>query len=241
MDGRQPLDRARGRHDVSACPPCDPDLAPLSGRVKFRSEPGGEWTDYLGALTDPHHAHQFDGCGESVAQIFAEPETQLGRALLERCNATRISSLPDAECQPWIEALHADFTAGVSDEQLVGAAQRALAALSRFAPTAPSIDPRIAKAIAHMRARMSGPVSLGEVAEVAQSSPSRFRHLFAEQTGMAFAWTRYGPALEPPSRRRWRASRGPRPLKTRASPTRPISTRTCRRMFGLAPTMLVRQ
>ena len=46
-------------------------------------------------------------------------------------------------------------------------------------------DERILRAAAHIRAHLDAALTLDDVAEVACLSPSRFRHLFVEQTGMA--------------------------------------------------------
>lgn len=64
----------------------------LTGRVKFRSE-GSAWRDYTAAIVRSHHRHQFDGCGESVAQLFVEPGTVQGRALLERHHGAQVQGL----------------------------------------------------------------------------------------------------------------------------------------------------
>jgi AraC-like DNA-binding protein len=56
-------------------------------------------------------------------------------------------------------------------------------------------DERIIRAIAHVNANLHLRLSLDEVADVACLSPSRFRHLFVEQTGMALRpyilWRRF--------------------------------------------------
>jgi AraC-like DNA-binding protein len=56
-------------------------------------------------------------------------------------------------------------------------------------------DERILRAVAHVRAHLGAPLTLDDVAEVACLSPSRFRHLFVEQTGMALRpyilWRRF--------------------------------------------------
>jgi AraC family transcriptional regulator len=212
----------------------------LSGRVKLRSDPQGEWADYLGALIGPHHRHQFDGCGESVAQIFVEPETAAGRALLQR-HAGALARLADEQADRLVAPLRVAFAAEASNDHLVAASQRAIAELAGHPLTSSAVDPRISRAIEHVRARMSGPVSLAEAAAVAHLSPSRFRHLFAEQTGMAFRpyllWARVGSAVAAAmSGQSWTEAAQDWGFADSAH-----LSRTCRRMFGLAPTMLVRE
>jgi AraC-like DNA-binding protein len=211
----------------------------LAGSLRFRSDPGGEWAEYLGVLIRPHHRHQFDGCGQSVAQIFVEPETVIGRALLERHAPAAINRLPDDAVERLAAPLRAAFAANARDDQLIAASKAALALLTEHATAAAAVDPRISRAIEHVRARMSGSVSLAEAAAVAHLSPSRFRHLFAEQTGMPFRpyllWARVEAAVG--------AAMGGQSW-TEAAQNWGFAdsahlSRTCRRMFGLAPTMLV--
>ena len=62
-------------------------------------------------------------------------------------------------------------------------------------PLLQGADERILRAVAHIRAHLDAPLTLDDVAEVACLSPSRFRHLFVEQTGMALRpyilWRRF--------------------------------------------------
>ena len=88
---------------------------------------------------------------------------------------------------------------------------------------------------------MGGPVSLAEAAAVAHPSPSRFRHLFAEQTGMAFRpyllWARVESAVGAAmSGQSWTEAAQECGFADSAH-----LSRTCRRMFGLAPTALIRE
>jgi len=212
----------------------------LTGHVRLCSDPAGDWAEHAGVLVRPHQRHAFDGKGESVAQLFVEPETVLGRALLER-HAEPLTRLPDAVVAAMAAPLGAAYAEGASDDALVAVARRALSTLAGDIPAAPPVDPRIARAIAHVRERLAEPVSLAEAAASAHLSPSRFRHLFAEQTGMAFRpyllWARVGAAVEA-------AMRGG--SWTQAAQAWGFAdsahlTRTCRRMFGIAPSMLVRE
>lgn len=49
----------------------------------------------------------------------------------------------------------------------------------------PVIDPRVTWAVAEMQSRMREPFSMAELAAQVNLSPSRFRHLFTTQTGLA--------------------------------------------------------
>jgi len=69
--------------------------------------------------------------------------------------------------------------------ELAEAARRVVAALA--GGDAPSVAPdeRILRAVAYVHAHLDAPLTLDAVAAEACLSPSRFRHLFVEQTGMA--------------------------------------------------------
>ncbi|MEO8307830.1 MAG: helix-turn-helix transcriptional regulator [Pseudomonadota bacterium] len=82
-------------------------------------------------------------------------------------------------------------------------------------------------------------MSSAQAAAVAHLSPSRFRHLFVAQTGVSFRgyilWARVGSAVG--------AAMGGLSW-TEAAQAWGFAdsahlSRTCRRMFGIAPTMLI--
>jgi transcriptional regulator GlxA family with amidase domain len=100
-------------------------------------------------------------------------------------------------------------------------------------------DPRITAALAWMRARLGSQIRLEDVAAAVHLSPGRFRHLFVQQTGTSLRawllWARVDRAVQ--------AAFSGRSL-TEAAHEAGFSdaahlTRTCRRVFGLAPSMLV--
>jgi AraC-like DNA-binding protein len=109
--------------------------------------------------------------------------------------------------------------------------------LSRTSPREPS-DPRVLAAMAFIRSHASRAVSLGEVAEVAHLSPSRFRHLFVEETGMPLRtyvlWRRLLQV--------WELLMHGETLSTAAHAAGFADSahlsRTARTMFGVAPSML---
>lgn len=211
----------------------------LSARLRFRTDPDGDWSDYTGVLIRPHHRHQFDGAGAAVAQLFVEPETALGRTILQQHAPLEMNRLADDEAEAMAAPLRAAFALNASDERLIATSRQALQQLAGSRPASSAVDARIARAIELLRARMSGPVSLAQAAAVAHLSPSRFRHLFAEQTGMTFRayllWARVEAAVG--------AGMGGKSWTEAAQDCGFADsahlTRTCRRMFGLAPSMLV--
>ncbi|RYE72729.1 MAG: AraC family transcriptional regulator, partial [Hyphomicrobiales bacterium] len=206
----------------------------FNGPVEFRVNPREPWTAYPGgALVRPGASHEFRAPGQRVANILFEPETALGRALLERFGGGSIVPL-----HAHARELAAAFDRGADDNELV---DESMALLSRLAdtdrPQKPT-DTRILKVIDWIARHIDEPLALGEVAAVAGLSESRFRHLFVAETGIAFRpyvlWTRLNRALE--------MGFGGTSWTEAAHATNFADsahlTRTCRRMYGLFPTSL---
>jgi AraC-like DNA-binding protein len=199
------------------------------------------WREHHGAIVMPDRVHQFDGRGGGVAQIFVEPETAAGRALLQRHGDTTIADLTRATVDTLVGPLRAAYAARRNDTALTALAQQAIAALTGALPAADGVDPRITRVIAWLRQRLDSPVSLGDAASVAHLSPSRFRHLFIAQTGVSFRayllWARVeaavGAAMNGQS---WTSAAQEAGFADSAH-----LSRTCRRMFGLAPATLIRE
>jgi AraC-like DNA-binding protein len=90
-----------------------------------------------------------------------------------------------------------------------------------------------------VKAHLDAPLTLEEVAAEACLSPSRFRHLFVEETGMALRpyilWRRF--------LRSWEVVMAGGSLSRAAHESGFADaahlTRTSRRMFGLAPSTLI--
>lgn len=89
-----------------------------------------------------------------------------------------------------------------------------------------------------MRARLATPIRLQDVAAAVHLSPGRFRHLFVAQTGTSFRawllWARAEQAIAAANQgMSWTAAAQAAGFADAAH-----FTRTCRRVFGIAPTML---
>jgi AraC-like DNA-binding protein len=212
----------------------------LTGTVRLCHD-GQAWRDYTGAVVMPHHRHRFDGCGNDTAMIFVEPETLQGQALKARFGSETVSSLPEDTAMRMAEPLHKSFEEQADDATLLSQARRSLALLTGAGPLAGSIDPRIERAIRWLRSRLNEPTSLDQAAAQAHLSPSRFRHLFMEQTGVSFRayllWARVELAVDRGmSGQPWTVAAHEAGFADSAH-----LSRTCRRMFGIAPSMLVRE
>jgi AraC-like DNA-binding protein len=200
-----------------------------------------DWREHRGAIVMPHRPHRFDGCGGRVAMIFVEPETAQGRALLERYGASGLSDLGDAVAQALVAPLRAGYLAAAGNDALVALSRDAVAALAGPVPCAGGVDPRVDRVMAWLRARLDSRLSLKDAAEVANLSPSRFRHLFVAQTGVSFRayllWARVETAVGAAMNgRSWTAAAHDAGFADSAH-----LSRTCRRMFGFAPATLIEE
>jgi AraC family transcriptional regulator len=200
-----------------------------------------EWREYRGAIVMPNQPHAFDGRGGAALHLFVAPETTQGRLLLERHGAAPITDLPGPIADVLVSALRQAHAQHEPDEALVALARQAIAALAGPVPPVHGVDPRIDRAIGWVRQRLDASVSLTDAAAVAHLSPSRFRHLFVAQTGISFRayllWARVetavGAAMGGQS---WTAAAQHAGFADSAH-----LSRTCRRMFGIAPVTLVRE
>ncbi|HEV2538961.1 MAG TPA: helix-turn-helix domain-containing protein [Frateuria sp.] len=207
--------------------------------VRIRGTAEGAWHETMAAIVMPDRPHLFDGCGHPVAMVFVEPETLAGRALLARHGQRDLSLLDDDGLAQGAAALHAVFEAKGADAALVGAAQRVVEHLASIPAAHDAVDPRITVVLERIRERPEASLTLAQAAALAHLSPGRFRHLFVAQTGISFRayllWARVGLAM----------ARGMADVSwTEAAQLAGFAdsahlSRTCRRMFGIAPTMLV--
>lgn len=213
----------------------------LTDTLRLYNHANNSWNDYAGAIVFPHHRHQFDGRGASVAHLFVEPETTQGRKLLQQYSGMAIAALPQSITARMKELLSAAFTAKVTDVLLIAAGQQSINELSGDDTALSAVDPRITKAIDFVRSRLDSRVTLAEAAATAHLSPGRFRHLFVAQTGISFRgylqWARIEAAVASAmSGEPWTDAAQRCGFADSAH-----LSRTCRRIFGIAPTMLARE
>ena len=152
--------------------------------IGFRSSEREAWTWYGGAIIPSRQPHTMDATQVSAsAVLFVEPETLEGRALAERYLGAGISALPDDVLGRVAPAVFAVWRAGGSEAAITEAARRVVQELAGGVRPSVVSDERILRAVSYINARLDGPLTLEEVASEACLSPSRFRHLFVEQTG----------------------------------------------------------
>ena len=171
----------------------------LTGRIDFDGV--AERVGGAAIAIAPDTSHAFAGTG-LVAHLFVASDSQAGRdtarglsaeGSIPPIRADHLGYLPARLRMTFEDPRHTD-----DDLRALGKALIARLAGSRVAAEAP--DPRIAKLIVWVTGRLDQAVSLGEVAAVVGLSPGRTRHLFVQQTGLAFRtyllWLRLVRAVE---------------------------------------------
>lgn len=208
--------------------------------VRLRTSERDEWTEYAGAIVPSRQPHSMDASTvRANAVLFVEPETREGRALAERYLRDGIAPLPDERLAAPAAALHAAWQAREGKQAVAEASRRVVHALTGGVEPSVVSDERILRAIAYVNANIDRSVTLEEAAAEAYLSPSRFRHLFVEQTGMGLRpyilWRRF--------LRVWELVMAGESLSAAAHAAGFADaahlTRTSRRMFGFPPSQML--
>lgn len=207
--------------------------------IRFRPSEQDEWTAYNGAIIPSRQPHAMDASRVPFnAVLFVEPETREGRALAERYLHGGIAALPDDALAAVGPALFATWHEQRTAAAITSAARRVVRALTGGVEPLVVSDARLLRAVAYIKAHLDRPLSLDDVAGEACLSPSRFRHLFVEETGMGLRpyllWRRF--------LRVWELLMGGASLSTAAHEAGFADaahlSRTSRRMFGFPPSAL---
>jgi AraC family transcriptional regulator len=206
----------------------------------FLGAPGDPAVARSAAIVMPHRRHQFDGRGGSIAQIFVEPETALGHRLRLRFPGDEVQALPMPAISDRASALGAAFRGHAGDEALVREARRLVDALAGEASDRAPVSSRVEAVIGRLSESGATGMSLAEAAAIAHLSPSRFRHLFVEETGITFRayalWVRIQRAITAMmAGQSWTDAAHAAGFADSAH-----LSRTFRRMFGISPSMLIR-
>lgn len=207
--------------------------------IRFRPSDRDPWTAYDGVVIASRQPHTMDSTVVPYnAVLFVEPETHEGRALAERFQQDAITPLPAELLADVGPALFSAWRDGRSIRTITEAAQRVVRALTGGVEPSVVSDDRILRAVSYIKSHLDGPLTLEEVAGEACLSPSRFRHLFVEQTGMALRpyilWRRF--------LRVWELMMVGDTLSSAAHAAGFADaahlTRTCRRTFGFPPSVM---
>lgn len=207
--------------------------------IRFRSDERHEWTEYDAAIIPSHQPHTMDATRVPLeVVIFIEPETPQGRALTERCVQGGIAPLSRAMLCGTDAALFSAWQRHGTPEATSAAAQELVRVLAGGVGANTLSDERIVRATRYINSHLHAPLALEDVASEACLSPSRFRHLFVEQTGTTLRayvlWRRFVRA--------WEVVTGGGSLSSAAHAAGFADaahlTRTCNRMFGFPPSAL---
>ncbi|MEA3013166.1 MAG: hypothetical protein QOD42_1711 [Sphingomonadales bacterium] len=157
--------------------------ASLAGALTLTSADETLTAPILAVAADARH--KFDAHG-LLAFVFVEPESRLGRGLTESLfRGPALVAVDSADAARHLEPLRATFDAPPGKGALLGAGRAAAEALAPAMP-ARLPDPRIQRIIDYAAAHLEEPLGLAGASAGVHLSPSRLRHLFVEQTGLAF-------------------------------------------------------
>lgn len=207
--------------------------------IRFRPSDRDPWAEYGAAAIASRQPHSMDATAvQPNAVLFVEPETREGRAIAERHLRGGITPVPDDVLAHAVPPLFDAWRERRSASAVRDAARNVVRALTGGVEPVVAADERILRAVAYVNAHIGAPLTLEAVAAEACLSPSRFRHLFVEQTGMALRpyilWRRF--------LRVWELLMGGASLSSAAHAAGFADaahlTRTSRTMFGFPPSAM---
>lgn len=208
--------------------------------IRFRPTDRDPWTDYDGVIIPSRQPHAMDATTVTAnAVLFVEPETREGRALSELYSPNGITPLPNDQVRKAAQLLFRVWREERTPVAVGDAARRVILELTHGVEPTVTSDERILRATAYIQRHLSESLTLEQIAAEVFLSPSRFRHLFVEQTGMALRpyilWRRF--------LRVWELLMNGEPLSSAAHSAGFADaahlTRTSRRMFGFPPSAML--
>ena len=205
--------------------------------IGFRRNEREDWMRYGGAMIPSRQPHTMDATQVTAnAVMFVEPETREGRVLHEQYLEDGITEMP-ADAVAQTTRIFDAWRSG-DRESLVRECMSLINTLTGGVEPTTVSDERILRAVAYINSRLDGKLTLEEIAEQAFLSPSRFRHLFVEQTGMALRpyilWRRFLKVWELGMQGESFSSAAHQAGFADAAHL----SRTSKRMFGFAPTAM---
>jgi AraC-like DNA-binding protein len=211
----------------------------FDGRIRLRANDDEPWADYDVGIVPSQHAHGMDASRTMHgATLFVEPETREGRLLTQRYLPGAIANLDRAAVDAVIRELRAAVLEKRGREPIVALARGVVRGLTQHSEPTATSDERVLRAVRYVNEHLSAPLTLRQVASVAYLSPSRFRHLFAEQTGMALRqyilWRRFVSVWE----HRMNGASLSAAAHAAGFADSAHLARTSRRMIGIPPSLL---
>ena len=144
------------------------------------------WREGVGIVVRPDIVHSFNCNGAFGAMIFVDPEssegTWLGSAIKQD-----IAIIPAARLTPSVTELRTFVEQPFESMEIGTLIRHCVHSLSPGAPPMRSLDPRVTTVLNRIQASDDLRVSLATAAGMAFLSPSRFAHLFRNQTGLPFS------------------------------------------------------
>lgn len=210
----------------------------FNGAAQLKTARDKDWVAYSGYIIPSRLAHAFQAPDTLVANLFCDPDSDIGRKLEARTKAGTILALTPEETASLVEPLKSAFLAGADRPALIDAAKSIMQEMASGVGFRHPVDPRIQQAVAHIHKSLAEPLTLADVAALVRLSEGRLRHLFVEQTGLHFRgyilWARLNRALELGfSGISWTEAAHAANFSDAAH-----LTRTCQRMYGFAPTLV---
>lgn len=210
----------------------------IDGPIRLRTEGEGEWSDHHAVLIPSMMPHALDARGCRSAALFCEPQSEIGRGLTARFGTETFAALPDPTGLSLRIAAIGDSMAGGTPPH--ASCFELLSELALTNTPRSATDPRILKALDHIASSLEAPANLTEAASIAALSPSRFRHLFVAEMGIAFRsyvlWLRLQHALQSSLRgASWTEAAHEAGFADSAH-----LSRTFRKMMGITPTAIPR-
>jgi AraC-like DNA-binding protein len=172
----------------------------LSLEGDFELEAAGEKLRGPAVAVAADADHIFHATGRA-AFLFVEPESAAGAAIAaDLFDSNLLAAIPEKRIAGHIGALRAYCDSpGRTGGALAELGKTIVIDLAGGGAAKP-LDRRVEAMIAFACSNLEGPVSLSDAVASIGLSPSRLRHLFAEQTGLPFKtyvlWLRIGKAVE---------------------------------------------
>ena len=177
-----------GKHTAAVPPHSHQAIQIVFGRdanILLRGSEQEAWVEHRLAIIPSRQPHTLDATGSSHAcVVFVEPETREGRALTEHYLEHGIASIDAGYLAQLIPPLFEAWLTKPDPAAVSRGVWQIIRALTGGVEPSVITDPRIERAVAFINAHLGEAPTLEEVAGEANLSPSRFRHLFVEQTGM---------------------------------------------------------
>lgn len=156
---------------------------PLGGQFELRTKKAAIKGP---AAVAPDASHIFEANGLN-ALLFIEPESEAGRAICATLfRKSSLVSVPEPLVADITKRMVKAYSADPMDEMVLETLGRALVTALAGLSSAKQPEPRVQKMIEFAAANLDDDITLAAAAESAGLSPSRARHLFVEQTGLAF-------------------------------------------------------